>query len=101
MSIYAIYTITGMVIYLWLNIRSGKFSFCDKYCEGIGIKFNDQALNGYKESIHPMHVWINPIASTHDMTGKELTYINWMVLAIIFTPHNKATIKQNRFYIFD
>ena len=36
-------------------------------------------MYGYKEYVHLTHIWINSNATTHVMTGKEWTYINWIV----------------------
>ena len=38
----------------------------------------------YKESTHPTHLWIKPNTPAYGMMGKQRTYVNWMVLAIIF-----------------
>ena len=47
-----------------------------------------------------MHVCIKYNASMYDMMGKELTYGNQMVLAIIFPFHNLLTRKNYGFYNF-
>ena len=52
----------------------------------------------YKEYIHPTHVWIKPNSSTHDMTVKERTYRNQMVVVIILPLHYLPKRKQNGFY---